>query len=109
MPKKIVIKRVTVPHDDFLDFLDAMKALRPKELDEIFVSKEIFSKLDCGGKWYHRNGLVKPIFEFKWFGNGWYLVTEFRNIRKESSIYADETAIYVVQFDNEFPIEITIK
>ena len=109
--QKVVIKRVTVPHDDFLDFMDAMKDLRPHFLDIIYVSKNIFFKLASGGKWYHRNHTeeYKPILEFEWIGNGWYLVREFRGIRRDTSIYDEATTIYVVQFDDELPVEITVK
>ena len=110
MPK-IVIKRVTVPHDDFLDFMDAMKALHPKFLDNIFVSKNIFFALDKGGKWYHRNHTEehKPILELEWIGDDWYLVRDFRGIWRDTSVYDNEVTVYVVQFDNELPVEITLK
>lgn len=108
--RQVVIKRVTVPHDDFLDFLDAMKSLRLKYVDEIMVSQEIFMKLD-NGKWHHRNYTTefKPIIELEKFGVEWYLMTVFRNKQRDYSHSNEPIIIYIVQFDNEIPLEITVE
>lgn len=39
----------------------------------------------------------------------WYLVREFRGIWMDTSVYDNEVTVYVVQFDNEIPVEITLK
>ncbi len=110
MITKMVNKKVIVPHDDFLDFMDAIHNLRPKNLDEIMVSSAIYYKLISGGKWQHRNhiGEGKPILEFEWWGGaGWYKVTDFRGINRDSSAYTDRITVYWLQFDDETQIEIT--
>ena len=109
MKNKLVHKKIIVPHEDFLDFMDAMTELRPNVLDQIMVSGEIMSKLTSGGKWQHRNhiGEGKPILEFEWWGNNWYQVTEFRGINRNTSAYTEKDKVYWVQFDNEDQVEIT--
>lgn len=111
--KDYKIRLRMVPHDDYLDFYDAIMALPRRTLDVILVSVEIYLKLTRNGKWCRRNLTqdCKPLFEFEKFDSEWYRMRICGDTerRLESSIYSSEIVIYFVQFDNEQQVNIAIE
>ena len=111
--KDYLIRRSTVPHEDYLDFYDAIMALPRKTLDDILVSTEIYLQLSSGGKWHRRNltSDCKPLFEFEKFDSKWYIMKIHgdNERRLESSIYSSSIAMYFVQFDYEQQVKITVE